>query len=272
MKRFLFIILASLSLASCTPSWVRELEAKNPLKDSADVVSVYFRFDTIINDYEVSGILYPYYDEKYGWSAYENGVRLFFHNLNSGKEYVWTDWDEGCQSFRWMFMSRNVRDIVWDNDFSGFKNGDFYIFHYHNLPDTFDTLAPENLVISNLYSNAEYQFLDIDFDGIDELIIGYFHGGPYGCTCYDIYELTDSALVEKRPVNSKNEYFSLNDHTCFDTAHKRLINKFYSGCCECGAYVYDAEDNGDLYFIYNVRESYDNVNDSFLSDTTYYKL
>ena len=181
MRHLLFIVLAALSLASCTPSWVRELEDKNPLKDSADVISVYFRFDTIVNDFEVSGILYPFYDEKSGWSASENGVRLFFHNLKTDREYFWTDWDEDCRCFKWLFMSRNVRDIVWAKKFSGFKNGDYYTFHYHNQPDTFDTIDPENPVISNLYSNAEYQFLDVDFDGTDELLIGYFHGGPYGC-------------------------------------------------------------------------------------------
>lgn len=57
MKRLIIIILTVLSFTACTkPNWVQELEGKNPLKDSADVISVYFRFDTIVNDYEVSGI------------------------------------------------------------------------------------------------------------------------------------------------------------------------------------------------------------------------
>ena len=31
--------------------WVQELAKKNPLKDSINITSVYFRFDTIINDF-----------------------------------------------------------------------------------------------------------------------------------------------------------------------------------------------------------------------------
>ena len=86
MKRLIPIFLIILS--ACTSyqqNWVQELENKNPLKDCADVISVYFRFDTIINDFEVSGILYPRPAENYGWEAHESGVRLFFHNLKTTK-------------------------------------------------------------------------------------------------------------------------------------------------------------------------------------------
>ena len=60
MKHYSFIIwFIALLCISCTPTWVHELEVKNMFKDSANIISVYFRFDTIINDFEVSGILYP---------------------------------------------------------------------------------------------------------------------------------------------------------------------------------------------------------------------
>ena len=65
MKNPSFIILvASLLCVSCTPIWVRELETKDMLNDSANTISVYFRFDTIINNFEVSGILYPNFSEE----------------------------------------------------------------------------------------------------------------------------------------------------------------------------------------------------------------
>jgi hypothetical protein len=63
------ILVASLLCISCTPIWVRELEIENMFKDSANIISIYFRFDTIIHDFEVSGILYPNYSEEYGWSS-----------------------------------------------------------------------------------------------------------------------------------------------------------------------------------------------------------
>jgi hypothetical protein len=92
---------------------VQELESKNPLKDSTNYISVYFRFDTIINDFEVSGILYPYYSDKTGWSDIENGVRLFFYSHKTGKEYLWTDWDNSCSCFQNIFMSKNVYDTLY---------------------------------------------------------------------------------------------------------------------------------------------------------------
>ena len=46
-----------------------------------------------------------------------------------------------------------------------------------------------------LLPNAEYQFYNIDFDGMDELLLNYYHGGPKGCSMSEIYEITDTALV-----------------------------------------------------------------------------
>lgn len=63
MKRLFPILLIALSACTHTNNWVQELENKNPLKDSTEYIRVFFRFDTIINDFEVSGILYPFYSE-----------------------------------------------------------------------------------------------------------------------------------------------------------------------------------------------------------------
>lgn len=77
MKNYSYMILVtSLLCISCTPNWVRELETKDIQKGCANNISVYFRFDTIINGFVVSGILYPNYSKEYGWSYAENGVAL----------------------------------------------------------------------------------------------------------------------------------------------------------------------------------------------------
>ena len=171
---------------SSNAEWVQELAEKNPLKDSANYTSVYFRFDTIINDFEVNGIFYPSYFPEYGWDAHENGVYLYFHSLNTGKEYCYTTWDNTCGCFSSYFMSINITNIVYDKSFGGFKNGDAYIFRYNT---TIDTISDNSLL-----PYAEYQFYDADFDGEEELIIGSYVGGPHGSPCYDIYDMTDSAL------------------------------------------------------------------------------
>ena len=155
MKRIIPIFLIFFS--ACTSNqqtWVQELEGKNPLKDSTNYISVYFRFDTIINDFEVSGILYPDYSPKTGWSEYENGVRLFFHSRKTGKEYIWTDWDESCSCFKNIFMSKNVYNIVHSEGFNGFKSGDTYIFHYNTTTAEYAQ--------NPLFPYTEFQFYDAD--------------------------------------------------------------------------------------------------------------
>lgn len=136
MKSKLSFIICCLTLitSSCTKQsntqWVIDLQQKNPLMDSANYTSVYFRFDTILNNFEVCGILYPKYYKEYGWEPHESGVRLFFHNLNTGKEYIWTNMNCEEEAYKPYFMSINVTNIICDKQFKGFKDGDTYIFHY----------------------------------------------------------------------------------------------------------------------------------------------
>ena len=262
-KSILFAIVAvCLAFASCKQTWVQELESKNPLRNDTNFTSVYFRFDTIINDFEVSGILYPWYDDFQGWNGYENGVRLFFHSLKTGKEYVWTDWHEHCHCFQNTFMSKNVYDIYFTEGFDGFHNGDSYIFNY----DTTPLKEPSN----ELYPNAEYQFYDVDFDGDLELLINYYHGGSYSCTCYEVFEITDTALVRKEPVNEPDvAWFSLDDNTVFDAENKTITLNFYSGCCERGEFFYRVDDEGDIHAVYSVHHYWNYKHDIDISDTTY---
>lgn len=186
--------------------WVSELKNKDPLRYDIKSISVYFRFDTIINNFEVNGIFYPTYDEDnmadyfHGW-FYEVGAWLFFRNVETGKEYVWTDFVEDCHCFKKTFMSKNVYDIVTADGFRGFKNGDNYIFDYN----TFVYDDAEN----PFYRYAEYQFWDVDNDGEDELLLGFYDGGPHGITLYETYEMTDSGLVSKSLEFDEHSHFNL---------------------------------------------------------------
>ena len=255
------ILVASLLCVSCTPIWVRELENKDMLNDSANTISVYFRFDTIINNFEVSGILYPNYLETSSWNYVENSVRLFFHNLDTEKECVWTDWDAEANSFKNTFMSKNVQDIVLSDDFKGFQDGDYYTFHY----DTTTRKNPQN----SLLPNAEYQFYDIDFDGEDELLLSYYHGGPKGCTAYEIYELTDTAFIKKEVVDELS-HFAIDENTIINSRDKIITSFLWSSVSECGVYGYQVHDNGDIYSAYHIHNYVNPANDSLISDTTFF--
>ena len=262
MKRHLYLLLA-LSLYACTkPDWMQELQDKNPLKDSADVVSVYFRFDTVINDFEVRGILYPFYDEKYGWSASENGVRIFFHSLKTGKEYVWTDWDEDSQAFKWLFMSKNVYDIVRSEGFNGFHSGDTYIFKYDSRP----SIEPQSPILPY----AEYQFWDIDFDGENELLLNYFRGGPKGSLISEIYDITDTALILKQPEGYDGR-FRIDENIIINPNDKTIIMTDDCSMFHWVKHCYQIDDSTKLHLQYSIDYHLNSTKDSIISDTTFYR-
>lgn len=186
-------------------TWAQELSQRNPFANDTNYISVYFKFDTIVNGYDVRGIYFPTYTEKnkhdrwHGW-FYESGVIMYFHNIATGKEYVFTDFDERCKSFKQIFMSKNVYDINTSDDFNGYKSGDSYIFHYDDKDNAID---------------AEFQFRDIDLDGQDELLIGYYRGGPYECNAYDIFEIANSKLVDTKIMIDEYELLAfINKHLC----------------------------------------------------------
>ena len=277
MKNILFTLLAIILLASsCTKQintdapqkvssnsqWVQELMTKNPLKDSTNITSVYFRFDTIIEDFEVKGIFYPSYYPEYGWEAHENGVFLYLHSLKTGKEYCYTTWDDICGYFSSHFMSINITNIVSDKRFCGYKNGDAYIFRYNT---TIDTTSDNSLL-----PYAEYQFYDADFDGEDELIIGSYVGGPHGSPCYAIYDMTDSGLVEKK-AEGENGYFGIDTSTKFDAENRTISSTIYEGAFAWGEYVYKVSDEGQCRLFCHMYFESDFDHNIIHSDTTYYR-
>lgn len=247
---------------SSNAQWVKELKQKNPLKDSANYTNVYFCFDTIINDFKVSGILYPRpADAKYGWEAHESGVRLFFHNLKTNKEYIWTNMNFIDEEFKPYFMSINVTNIICDKGSKAFKDGDAYIFRYDTTTYEYSN--------NSLLPNAEYQFYDADFDGEDELILGYYVGGPHVSPSYDIYEITDSGLVRK-DVEGES-YFWLDESTKFDPRNRIITNRLYEGAFAWGDYVYKVDDKGNIHPWYHVYFVSDSDHNIVSTDTTFYQ-
>jgi len=251
---------------SSNASWVRELKQQNPLKDSANITSVYFRYDTIVNGYEVSGIFYPIYQEEYksdswgGWS-YESGAYMVFHNVQAGNEFTlnkmgkWISSDDNCE----YFMSGNILDIF-SNSFKGFEKDDAYIFKYHD-----EQICSEN----PLLLDADFQFADVDFDGEDELVICNHGGGPRGCNSFDIYDITADGLVMKE---SQNEFswFAFDEYTKFDTINRCIIWSASESAFEYGEYVYQADENGNLKCLRHIHYLYDEANDQQIADTTEY--
>ena len=243
------------------------MQQKNPFKDSTNITSVYFRYDTIVNGYEVSGVFYPIYQEVYkndswgGWS-YESGVYMIFRNVETGNEFIfdkmgkWISGDDDCG----YFISSNILDIF-SNSFKGFGKEDAYIFNYND-----EQVCQDN----PLLLDADFQFADVDFDGIDELVICTHGGGPRGSNSYDAYELTTNGLVLKEPYNKPACWFAFNEDTRFDTINKCVICSLPESSCQWGEYVYQADENGDLRYIRHISYFSDPENDTLTADTTEY--
>lgn len=252
---------------SSNAAWVEELKKRNPLKDSANITSVYFRYDTIVNGYEVSGVFYPIYQEVYkndswgGWS-YESGVYMIFCNVETGNEFIfdkmgkWISGDDDCG----YFISSNILDIF-SHSFKGFGKEDAYIFNYND-----EQVCQDN----PLLLDADFQFADVDFDGIDELVICTHGGGPRGSNSYDIYELTTNGLVLKEPYNKPACWFAITEDTRFDTINKCVICSLSESNCQWGEFIYQADENGNLKFIRHINYFYDTENNKQIVDTTEY--
>ena len=161
-------------------------------------------------------------------------------------------------------MSKNVFDIVTAQDFQGFKNGDSFTFKYNAQ----QSAEPEN----PLLPNAEYQFYDIDFDGKDELLLNYYHGGPKGCSMAEIYEITDTALVLKYPIGSDERFF-IDENTIIDTDDKTITevikNSLY--CEDWSTFCYQADSVGELRLKYSTSYHHNPAKDSVICDTIFYK-
>lgn len=66
-----------------------------------------------------------------------------------------------------------------------------------------------------IYRYAEYQFWDVDNDGENELLLGFYGGGPHGITAYETYEITDSGLVSKSMAFDEHSHVKIRNNQHF---------------------------------------------------------
>ena len=127
--------------------------------------------------------------------------------------------------------------MTFAKDFKGYHKGDVYYFDYTS-PDTLDHFKKYN-DNSPLGYYSPFQFLDIDFDGEDELLVSDWYQGKAGNN-YEVFKLTEDGL-------QKQEYMPLDRLTNMDLIdlEKRTITLVeMSG----------ASDNATFYFSYKERK------------------
>lgn len=258
---FLFLLLATSCAKQSTTrqpyaissnaEWVQELQQNNPLRDSADICSIYFQYDSVVNNFEVSGIFYPRYyepnknDKKYGWFD-DGGVTLFFHDITTGKIFTFSTIKGGrVDEDSFTYRSKNVSNMYYSDDFKGFKNNSAYIFTYYDTPN--------KTTISPLLSEAEFSFFDADFDGENELLIACYHGGAMGKTCYQVFDITEEGLLEKKC----DDYFWIDDDSEFDAINKTITSYLSCGACDYGEYVFKFDNSGNPYLYQHISHHID---------------
>lgn len=166
--------------------------------DQDSLINVYFRYKQPINGYEVTARWMPFDTQC------ETGyVVMNFHDTNTGRAFQYINAEK--------YNNFNTDEVTFANDFGGHCNGDVYYFEYPSPKEQQDSLHLLGYV-------SPFQFLDVDFDGKDELLIsdwGRYSDGNH----YSVYKIKDNRLVmvDYPPLNQLAAY-----STKIDTVRKTI--------------------------------------------------
>lgn len=201
---------------SARPQWVERLDKVQP-------PVVYFKYNQLVNGYEVTAKWAPV-NEK----AEIGPVTMLFHNTQTGKEFAFS---------RYMYSSYDTDRLCSAKDFQGHQGGDIHYFNY-TPPDSIDHFKEIN-GNSPLGYYTPFQFLDIDFDGQEELLVSDWYQGQAGNN-YSVYKITNNGLDEL-------VYMPLDDLTNVDRIDMK--NKVITSVHFIGA-----DDKAEFYFSHKQRK------------------
>lgn len=161
------------------PQWAERL-SKIELPDNMEgdaQIDVYFKYNQIVNGYVVTAKWRPF--DK---TAETGMVIMNFSNPKTNK---------GFNYYGEVYCSYDTYQVTFSEEFKGYKNGEVHYFNYTS-PDTTDHFKEIN-GNSPLGYYTPFQFLDIDFDGKEELLISDWNQGKAGNE-YEVYKVTNYGL------------------------------------------------------------------------------
>ena len=177
-------------------------------------LTVHIKYDAPINGYQVAGEFFPFNAES------ETGqVTLRFTSLTGGQDFVYTNVGEsevGYPENPAKFTGYNIYEYIFADENARFHDGDTLPFHYNTEPG-----IPED---SPLYYYAEFQFFDVDFDGVDEFLVNDYYRGQGGNN-YVVYEIGPEGLELK----SFTPFDIITNSTKFDAERKVIIDERHDG-------------------------------------------
>lgn len=201
MKLHLTICTTLLSLVSVgqVVSQVMQMpQQPNPIR-------VTLNYDRPIGGYIATAIWQPFESKNC-----ETGrIVVTFRHVDTGAEFQYVNTEK--------FSSYHTDSITFAEGFEGYKDGDCFMIEY---------TSPE----ASRYPLDRYlpfQFFDVDFDGVEELLVLDWGGSRYGD--FSVYEITNEGLEEK-------SYPPFNQFCCytqFDPNHQIIQNFWEDGCWVC---------------------------------------
>lgn len=191
MKYGYLTIIAALCVMGCknsnkntVPDWVTRLNEMSSYMQGDTLIDTYFKYNQIINGYEVTGRWRPFNKEC------EIGpVLMNFRNIETGDEF---------QYFNPRYRSYDTDNVTYSKGFKGHQKGDIHYFNYTS-PDTLDFSKEKNGNPSIEFISS-FLFMDVDFDGKDEFIASDYYTGEVGLY-YEVYETTDNGLVRTDTIS-----------------------------------------------------------------------
>ena len=117
------------------------------------------------------------------------------------------------------------------------ENWDSIKLEDENMSYMYNVLAHYN---KNVLDKTGYKYLDVNGDGIEELLIGEIAQGEWKGVIYDMYTMKDRKPVHVLSGGARNRYFVCNDDF--------ICNDYSSGADENGTNVYILVENSTELF------------------------
>lgn len=236
--------------------WSKVLNTiKLPMQTRQDcLINVYFKYNQIVNNYEVTARFMPF--DALSETGY---AVLNFRDTKKGHSFQYINIEK--------YTNFNIDEIRFSDKFSGFCDGNIYYLEY---------IQPN---ISNSFLLGYYtpfQFLDIDFHGKNELLIndwGQYKGGNY----YSVYKIIGGELILQDYIPS-NYLFTTN---IIDTSRKTITLDYTDGYYDQASYFFSKQKRKPSAFKipdlkgggqWIIEEFYKQRNHSFSLDSVHYFL
>ena len=196
--------------------WIIALnQIKLPRYVVQDTLNVYFKYDSVINGYEITARWLPWCP-----NCEAGDIVMNFYNIHTGHRFQYMSKDSiGYSDFY-------LCNISFSKKFKKHNNGDVYYLTY--IPPTYPDMWKNNSI--NHYTlgyYAPFQFFDIDFDGELELLISDWYQGQQGNN-YEAYDIEGCNIkyIDMLPVNQ------IDNRTLIDSINQKIVVYSHVGCCD----------------------------------------